>query len=154
MVKVLDIVLLGALSSVASAIGNARIVNNCPFPVTITPVGNGQEFPSQTLARGSSYGEPFTTDSRSTGRDLKVTVSPGTPANSPHTVFGYTLAGSTIWYNLSDNGGGHPFQGHRLLQASGNPTCPRNDWPDGVQPSGNQVRNCDANSDVTLTLCA
>ncbi|PKX96478.1 putative BYS1 domain protein [Aspergillus novofumigatus IBT 16806] len=33
-------------------------------------------------------------------------------------------------------------------------TCPSICWPKGVSPGGSQVKNCGANGDIVLTLCA
>ncbi|PHH86718.1 hypothetical protein CDD83_9852 [Cordyceps sp. RAO-2017] len=151
MVKAFDVVVLG--SAVASAAGNARVFNNCPFSVTAWSVG-GQISAPHNIATGRTYSEPFTRDPQSGGRAIKITLRPdGLLRGDPETDFAYNLDGNTIWYDLSDVMG-DPFKGHRLVEASSNPSCPRIVWENGIPPAGSQVKNCQADADVTLTLCA
>ncbi|KAJ5220607.1 uncharacterized protein N7469_009494 [Penicillium citrinum] len=131
------VAVLAVLAPVASAVGNAKVVNKCNFPVYLWSVGGS--FYTMTLLRG--------------GIAIKITtVQNGLYNGSPQTNFAYTLDGQNVWYDLSDVFG-DPFSGHAIgVKPSLN--CPKICWPKGVATSGaSQVKVCNANSDVTLTLC-
>ncbi|UNI18466.1 hypothetical protein JDV02_004734 [Purpureocillium takamizusanense] len=141
-----------ALAQLTSAVGYARVKNNCPFDVTAWSVGTDIS-PAHTLRHGESYGEPFTRDPKTGGRAIKVTIQPdGLWTGKPQTIYAYNLDGNTIWYDLSDVFG-DAFTGHKIKLASSNKDCPAIVWEDGVPPAGSQVKNCGADWDVTLTLC-
>ncbi|KAM4063008.1 blastomyces yeast-phase-specific protein [Hirsutella rhossiliensis] len=142
-----------AVAPLASAAGNARVVNNCSFSVTAWSVGSAVS-PANTINSGGSYSERFTRDPKTGGRAIKITIEPdGLYTGKPQTVFAYNLDGNTIWYDLSDVFG-DAFKGHKLVEASKNPDCGVITWKDGVPPAGSQVKTCNADADVTLTLCA
>ncbi|KAL6874560.1 hypothetical protein HDV57DRAFT_235560 [Trichoderma longibrachiatum] len=144
---------IAALVESASALGKARVVNKCPFSVTLWSVGSAVSAPT-TLAQGGSYGETFSRDPVTGGRAIKVTVQPdGLYTGKPQTIFATNLDGNTIWYDLSDVFG-DAFNGHKVVVASANAACPQIVWTSGVPPAGSQVKNCGADKDVTLTLCA
>jgi len=73
MLNKLSLLAVGAaLAQLTSAVGNARVKNNCPFAVTAWSVG-------------SDISDPHTL---STGK--------------PQTIYAYNLDGNTVWYDLSD----------------------------------------------------
>ncbi|PNY22835.1 Uncharacterized protein TCAP_07054 [Tolypocladium capitatum] len=154
MLNSLSILAVGAaLANLASAVGNARVANNCPFAVTAWSVGSAVSAP-QTLGTGGSYSEPFQLDPTTGGRAIKITINPsGLYTGDPETIFAYSLQGSTVWYDLSDVFG-DAFSGHTLVEASDNGKCPFIIWSNGIPPAGSQVKNCGAEANVTLTLCA
>jgi len=143
-----------AVAPLAAAVGSARVVNKCPFPVTLWSVGSSVSQPYTLGPRGGSYGEVFRRDPQTGGIAIKITREPdGLYTGRPQTVFAYNLDGATIWYDLSDVFG-DAFAGNRLVEASANAACGAIVWPNGTPPAGSQVKNCGANADVTLTLCA
>lgn len=150
----LNILAVGAaLANLASAIGNARVLNNCPFAVTAWSVGSDISGP-YNLGTGGSYSEPFTLDPKTGGKAIKITVDPdGLYTGKPQTIFAYSLQDNTVWYDLSDTFG-DAFSGYRLVEASSDGSCPSIDWSNGIPPAGSQVKNCGAGADVTLTLCS
>ncbi|OJJ43997.1 hypothetical protein ASPZODRAFT_72715 [Penicilliopsis zonata CBS 506.65] len=144
---------LAALTPLAAAVGSAVVVNKCADTVYLWSVG-GSVGPEQTLASGDEWSEEFYYDSTSGGVTIKITRgSDGLYDGSAQTDFAYTLDGDTIWYDLSDVFG-DPFSGHAVLQAPSDTSCPSNCWSDGVSPAGSQTLDCQADSNVTLTLCA
>ncbi|EQK99821.1 hypothetical protein G6O67_004133 [Ophiocordyceps sinensis] len=149
----LNLVAVGAaLASVASAVGNARVVNNCPFEVTTWSVGSTVLGPF-TLQTGGVYSEPFTRDPKTGGRAIKTTLDrDGLYTGQPQTIFAYNLQDNHVWYDLS-NVFGNAFEGNRLVVASGDAACEAIAWDDGVPPAGSQVKNCQEKADVSLTLC-
>lgn len=147
------IVAIAAFVESASALGKARVVNKCPFSVTLWSVGSAISQPT-TLAQGGSYGETFSRDPVTGGRAIKVTVQPdGLYTGKPETIFATNLQDNTIWYDLSDVFG-DAFNGKKVTVSSANTACPQIVWSNGVPPAGSQVKNCGADKDVTLTLCA
>lgn len=140
--------------SARGTVGQARVLNNCTFPVTLWSVGSAISDPYTLGANGGSYAETFTRDPRTGGRALKVTKEPdGLYTGKPQTIFAYNLDGDQIWYDLSDVFG-DPFAGKKVVVASANPACGTIVWPDGIPPAGSQVKVCGADKDVQLTLCA
>ncbi|KJZ73892.1 hypothetical protein HIM_06785 [Hirsutella minnesotensis 3608] len=145
---------VGAMANVATALGNARIVNSCTFPVTAWSAGDNLAGPFKLTPGGGTYGEVFTRDAGSGGRALKVTLEDdGLYTGKPQTIYAYNLNGSTIWYDLSDVFG-DPFRGHKIIVASDNASCGQIVMENGVPAAGSQVKNCDSAFNVTMTLCA
>ena len=144
---------VAALAPLASAVGNAAVVNHCDFPVYLWSVG-GSVGPKVTIAPKGMYKELLHYDPASGGIALKITTGAnGLYDGSAQTDFAYTLDGSTVWYDMSDVFG-DAFSGHTLNVLPSDPSCNRICWGTGVAPSGSQVKDCQANSDITLNLCA
>ncbi|KAF4222878.1 hypothetical protein CNMCM8980_000967 [Aspergillus fumigatiaffinis] len=144
---------LAALIPLASAVGNAVVTNNCAAPVYLWSVG-GSVGPKQTIQPGKSYSEALHHDPASGGVSLKITrTDNGLYDGSPQLNYAYTLDGQTVWYDMSDVFG-DPFSGSALVVKPATGTCPSICWPNGVSPGGSQVKNCGANGDIVLTLCA
>ncbi|KJZ70875.1 hypothetical protein HIM_09740 [Hirsutella minnesotensis 3608] len=142
-----------AMAHAAAAVGKASVVNNCSFAVSAWSVG-GDISPANRLQPGGTYSETFTRDPKTGGRAIKITVNPdGLFTGQPQTIFAYSLDGNGVWYDLSDTFG-DAFKGYKLVEASSNPNCGAINWSDGVPPAGSQVKVCNADADVTLTLCA
>ncbi|KAJ5151047.1 uncharacterized protein N7482_010299 [Penicillium canariense] len=144
---------IAALAPLASAVGNAKVVNKCNFPVYLWSVG-GSVSAQNTINSGATYSEVLHHDPASGGIALKLTtVENGLYNGSPQTNFAYTLDGQQVWYDLSDVFG-DPFSNHAIgVKAAA--SCPSICWPHGINPGGgSQVKVCNANSDVTLTLCS
>ncbi|KAL1862511.1 hypothetical protein VTK73DRAFT_6763 [Phialemonium thermophilum] len=143
-----------ASAAPAATVGQARVVNNCAFDVSVWSVGSQVSDPHRLAAHGGSYAETFSRDPQTGGRVLKVTVpADGLWTGAPQTDFAYNLDGTQVWYDLSDVFG-DPFAGHRLRVASAEGSCPAIDWASGTPPAGSQVKVCTSTKDVTLTLCA
>ncbi|EEH38448.1 Bys1 family protein [Paracoccidioides lutzii Pb01] len=145
---------LAALTPAAQAVGNAIVINKCTFPAFLNSVGS-QIGPEKYLApNGGRYSEPFRRDPQSGGIALKITrESGGLVKGAPQTIYAYNLNNNLIWYDLS-NVFGNPFEPKALRLSPLDNRCPTIFWPNGVPPAGSQTRNCQPNSDVTLTLCA
>jgi len=147
------IVSVAALAPLASAVGQASVVNHCDFPVYLWSV-DGSVGPKNTIAPKGNYTEQLHYDAASGGIALKITTTEnGLYDGSAQTDFAYTLDGNTVWYDLSDVFG-DAFCGHTLNVLPSDPTCPHICWADGVSPSGSQTKDCQANSDISLNLCA
>ncbi|KAL2018133.1 hypothetical protein VTK56DRAFT_1209 [Thermocarpiscus australiensis] len=154
MLSKLAVVALAAAAPLASALGNARVVNNCPDTVHVWSVGSQVAGPFALSANGGSYAEAFQKDPVTGGKALKVTkAADGLYTGAPQTIFAYNLDGDSIWYDLSDVFG-DAFAGSKLVASSAEATCPSIIWPTGVPPAGSQVKVCTSGQDVTLTLCA
>ncbi len=154
MLKQLSILAVAGLAAAATNPGKAKVVNKCPFEVTLWSVGTDIS-PAYTLtARGGQYSEQYTRDPKTGGRALKITRErDGLYTGKPQTNFAYTLDPNQIWYDLSDVFG-DPFLNHRIQVVSSNSQCQSIVWPDGRPPAGSQVKTCTRDSDTTLTLCA
>ncbi|KAM0265372.1 hypothetical protein ACHAQJ_000213 [Trichoderma viride] len=147
------VVAIAAFVESATALGKARVVNKCPFSITLWSVGSAVSQPT-TLSQGGSYGETFSRDPVTGGRAIKVTIQPdGLYTGQPQTILATNLEDNTIWYDLSDVFG-DAFNGKKVVVSSANTACPQIVWSGGVPPAGSQVKNCGADKDVTLTLCA
>ncbi|KAK3328248.1 Bys1 family protein [Cercophora scortea] len=152
--NLITLITLAAAAPLASAVGNARVVNKCNFAVTLWSVGSNIAGPYAIGANGGTYSEPFVKDPVTGGMALKITVDPnGLYTGAPQTIFAYSLDNANIWYDLSDVFG-DAFAGKKLVEASANTACPSIVWPNGTPPAGSQVKVCGSNKDVTLTLCA
>ncbi|BCS25064.1 putative BYS1 domain protein [Aspergillus puulaauensis] len=144
---------IAALASIASAVGNAKVHNNCNAPMYLWSVG-GSVSNVHRINPGETFSEQFHRDPTSGGIALKITRTPnGLYDGSPQLNFAYTLDPNQLWYDLSTVFG-TAFQGKVLTVTSSNEACPTICWPDGSQPAGSQVKTCDTVSDETLTLCA
>lgn len=143
-----------ALVGSVSAVGSARVQNNCGYEVTLWSVGSEISNAFTIPAGGNAYAEPFTRDAKTGGRTIKVTRErDGLFTQKPQTNFAYSLDGAAIWYDLSDVFG-DPFKGCKITVTSADKNCPSITWQDGIPPAGSQVKTCGSNNDVTLTLCA
>lgn len=143
---------ISSLSSLASAVGDANVFNNCTFPVYLWSVDStvSQEY---TLQQGQSYSEVLHSDPSTGGIAIKITtVENGLYNSSPETIFSYSLTNGQVWYDLSDTFG-DPFSGDALTVTPSDTTCATISWPDGTTPSGSQVNVCEDNTNITLTLC-
>lgn len=148
----LTLAALAAFTPLAHAVGNAIVENNCGKPVFLWSVGS-QVGPEETIKPGESYSEKFRRDPVTGGITLKVTrVKDGLFNGSPQTNFALSLKDNRIWYDLSDVFG-DPFEDESVLVTPSNDDCPTIEWLNGVPPGESQVRDCNANSDVTLSLC-
>ena len=146
--------LAAASTPLATAIGNARVVNKCAGPVYLWSVGQAIAGPYTLAAKTGVYSEPFVKDPITGGKALKITkTSDGLYTGKPQTIFAYNLDGNRIWYDLSDVFG-DAFAGSKLVEGSADASCPAIVWPTGIPPAGSQVKVCTAAKDVTLTLCA
>ncbi|KAK0618956.1 Bys1 family protein [Immersiella caudata] len=145
---------LAATLTTASAAGNARVINHCPFPVTLWSVGGSISGPSTLAANTGTYSEPYVRDPTTGGKAIKITRAPdGLYNGSPQLNFAYSLDGATIWYDLSSVFG-DVFAGKKLVVADIAGTCPSIVWPTGTNPGGSQVKACTSSKDIALVLCA
>jgi Blastomyces yeast-phase-specific protein len=143
---------VSSLSSLASAVGNAVVLNNCAFPVYVWSVDStvSQEY---TINQGQSYSEVLHSDPTTGGVAIKITtVEDGLYNSSPETIYAYSLTNGEVWYDLSDVFG-DPFSGSPLTVTPSDASCGTISWPDGVSPTGSQVNVCEDAANITLTLC-
>ena len=145
--------LLALAAPLTTALGTARVTNNCDFNVTLWSVGSSVNGPL-TYSTGESYQEEFFRDPITGGMAIKITRDEdGLYNGSPQLIFSYTLDPGQVWYDLSTVFG-EAFEGHKLVVASAKEDCPQIVWEDGTLPAGSQVKDCTSDEDVTLTLCA
>jgi Bys1 family protein len=145
---------LAIASPLVSAVGRARVVNNCDTEVTLWSVGSAVSNPVTLTSKGGKYSEEFKKDPKTGGKAIKVTrARDGLYTGAPQTNFAYNLDGAKIWYDLSSVFG-DAFKGKKLVVKSAEATCPSIVWSTGTPPSGSQVKVCTSAKDVTLTLCA
>lgn len=146
--------LLAVATPLVSAVGRARVVNNCDTEVTLWSVGASVSNPVTLTAKGGKYSEEFKKDPKTGGKSIKITrARDGLYTGAPQTNFAYNLDGAKIWYDLSSVFG-DTFKGKKLQVKSAEATCPSIVWANGTPPSGSQVKVCTSAKDVTLTLCA
>lgn len=146
--------LAAATTPLVSAAGYARVVNQCDKDVTLWSVGSEIDGPHTIDAKGGVYGEKFHKDPVTGGIALKITQEPdGLYTGAPQLIYSYSLEGNQVWYDLSAVFG-NVFDGKELVEKSDNEDCPAIVWEDGTPPGGSQVKDCEANDHVTLTLCA
>jgi len=148
------LILLATATATVSAAGSARIINHCPFSVTVWSVGSSVSGPVTVAANTGTYAEPFVRDPVTGGKALKVTLAAdGLYTGAPQLNYAYSLDGDKIWYDLSSVFG-DAFAGKKLVVASAETTCPQIVWPNGSSPGGSQVKVCTSSRDVALVLCA
>ncbi|PHH78498.1 hypothetical protein CDD80_6766 [Ophiocordyceps camponoti-rufipedis] len=136
-----------------TALGHARVVNKCSYAVFASSVGTNVSGPTKIDA-GQVYGERFVLDRNSGGKAIKITkTADGLQHGEPQTILAYTLAGDTVFYDLSDVFG-DGFAGSKLEVTGNAPGCRPIVWEDGTPPAGSQVKSCTSEADVILTLCA
>lgn len=148
----LTIAALATLAPLAHAVGNAIVENNCGNPIYLWSVDSNVG-PEQKVMPGEAYSEKFRRDEVTGGITIKVTrVDDGLYNGSPQTNFALSLKDGRIWYDLS-NVFGDPFEGKSVAVTPSFDSCPSIVWENGVPPGENQTRDCEADSDVTLSLC-
>jgi hypothetical protein len=142
-----------AAATTVTAVGKARVVNNCDVDVSVWSVGSVIDGPWRLSAHGGYYAESFVRDPQTGGKSLKITIpADGLYTGAAQTNFAYSLDGANIWYDLSDVFG-DPFAGKNLVVSSA-ATCPSIVWPAGTSPGGSQTKACGSDQDVVFTLCA
>ncbi|KAK0738699.1 Bys1 family protein [Schizothecium vesticola] len=145
---------LAAAAPLASAAGSARVINHCPYPVTLWSVGSAVSAPYTLAAGTGSYSEPFRRDPVTGGIAIKITTAPnGLYTGAPQLNYAYSLDGDKVWYDLSTVFG-VAFPGKKLVVASAEASCPAITWLTGSSPGGSQVKTCTSGKDVALILCA
>ena len=146
-----------SLPALALAAGSATVKSLCSAPVYLWSVGSSVSGPF-TINSTRPYSEPYRRDPTTGGIALKITKTANglTTPGTPQTVLAYTLDTSPprIWYDLSDVFG-DAFAGSKLtITTDGGSACPTFVWATGTPPAGSTTGACDANANVTLTLCA
>ncbi|KAL1963021.1 hypothetical protein VTN77DRAFT_8769 [Rasamsonia byssochlamydoides] len=141
-----------SLARLASAVGNATVINNCANDIYLWSV-DSTIGPEQTVAAGQSYTEQIHTDPISGGVAIKLTLTAdGMYNGSPQTDFAYTLQDTQVWYDLSDVYG-DPFAGKSVALVPSDTSCQSIVWSDGVPPAGNPTTVCESGTDLVLTVC-
>lgn len=133
----------------AANVGRAIIYNSCRFPVYVWSVGSTIRSET-TVPPSKSFTETYRVDRQTGGIALKITtVKDGLFNSSPQTIFAYNLAGSKVWYDLTDVFG-DPFKGHPVSLL---PSEPIIFWQNGTPPAGSEVRVKPSTQDLKLYLC-
>jgi hypothetical protein len=146
--------LLALTAPLVSAVGKARVVNNCDFEATLWSVDSQTHGPNTLSAHGGSYEETLHSDSVTGGIAIKVTRDrDGLYTGDAQLNYAYSLSGARVFYDLSAVFG-DTFPGEKLVVKSADGACPQIVWENGTPPSGSQVKDCTSDKDVTLTLCA
>jgi Blastomyces yeast-phase-specific protein len=146
--------LLALLAPLVTAVGKARVMNDCPFNITLWSVDSQIHGPVTIQPRGGRYKEPFRHDPKTGGVAIKITrEADGLFTGAPQLNFAYTLDGDKVFYDLS-NVFGAPFEEKKLVELSAERSCPVIQWDNGTPPAGSQVRDCTSAEDVVLILCA
>ena len=145
---------LAATAPLATAAGSARVINHCPYEVSLWSVGSAVSGPSILAAGTGTYSEPFRRDPVTGGIAIKITTArDGLYTGAPQLNYAYSLDGDRIWYDLSTVFG-VAFPGKKLVVASAETSCPAITWTTGSSPGGSQVKTCTSSKDVALILCA
>ncbi|EEY16319.1 Bys1 family protein [Verticillium alfalfae VaMs.102] len=153
-IKASIIAALALTTPLVSAVGKARVVNNCDYEVSVWSVGSAIAGPYRLAPKSGSYAETFVKDPKTGGKAIKITTArDGLYTGAPQLNFAYSLDGVKIWYDLSSVFG-DAFKGKKLVERSADSTCPAITWDNGTPPAGSQVKTCTSAKDVTLTLCA
>lgn len=143
-----------ALAAGAHAVGRAIVTNQCDAPLYLWSVGG--EIGSQvTLQKDQSYSEQFRRDPVSGGISIKLSsVENGiiTP-NVSQTHFAYSLDNTAIWYDLADVFG-DGFEGRTVGIKPTDENCESIVWAAGKPGGASQVKNCQAETDLELTICS
>ena len=149
-----SIITLGSLVALVAAapanVPTAIVNNKCSYGVSIWSTGAGPTY----IGPNSVYSEPLVGNQKT----LLVEQGQHAPgdiyADTPKLSFGYSVQGSRVWYDLNTLSGGFA-QSHVILAGTG-AGCSAIDFPTGATPNPdwNFTTNCDAPSDVTLTICA
>lgn len=152
--KSLAIALLATAAPIVSAVGSAKVLNSCTFPVYLSAVGSEASAVQTIPQSGGTFAETFFLDPKTGGRTIKVTrEADGLFTGKPQLNFAYTLDGANVWYDLS-NVFGDAFAGYKLVEKSVDGACGVIEWAAGSNPGGSQVKTCGSGSDVVLELCA
>lgn len=144
---------VASLTTSVLAIGRAIVTNQCNSPIYLWSVGSSIS-PVTILPKDSSYGEVFTSDPKSGGIALKITSVPDglfTP-NASQQIFAYNIDDTDVWYDMSSIFG-DGFSGSTLKIQPSDEACDIINWYDGTTPKGNQVRNCQRETNLELTFC-
>ncbi|KAM0270843.1 hypothetical protein ACHAQH_009307 [Verticillium albo-atrum] len=153
-IKATIIAALALTTPLVSAVGKARVVNNCDYEVSVWSVGSAIAGPYRLAPKSGNYAETFIKDPKTGGKAIKITrTRDGLYTGAPQLNFAYSLDGAKIWYDLSSVFG-DAFKGKKLVEKSADSTCPAITWANGTPPAGSQVKTCTSAKDVTLTLCA
>ena len=142
------------------ALGAASVVNNCGTPIYYASVSQGQSGSMQEIdgSYTEQYGQP--------GDGVSIKLAPSDDLSGPVSQFELTVSGSSIFWDLS-NINGYPFSqdGMQVVPSMqhdpANPTCIPVTCPAGEttcsaaynDPDDTRTMVCNANSDLTLTLC-
>ena len=150
----------------AGVLSQARVHNNCPFPVYVYACGQHPAAcgPEKTLPAKSNghavFAEGYSTVNN--GRSLKIGRKPGKVAK-PILQFEYTNTGTgQIAYDLSEVNG-NPFGPFGYHLQSDNPSCAHRECPPPgshkacpfvfTNPTNGHVFDCPASSSIGVTLC-
>lgn len=135
------------------AIGRAIVTNQCDGTVYLWSVGSGIGV-QNAIPKDTSYSEAFYHDSDSGGIALKITNSEGGlfKPNVSQVILAYNLDGDTVWYDMSDIFGDE-FSGRTLTVTPTDSSCEAISWYSGLSPVGSQIKACQAETDLELTLC-
>lgn len=147
------IVSIATLATSVSALGSAKVVNNCDFDAFVRSIGV-RDSPMKVVKPQTVFSESYITGDQDPkamklaaaappGRTIKVTTSPD--VTGAELDFGYAIDGK-VWYSLASVNG-NPYDGKDVHLSSSDPTCLGADL-------GGVTRVCKQDADTILTLCA
>ena len=155
-------ILASVLQTTAALVGNATVLNNCKFNVTVTSVSRYNTFGPDTLTTGENYSEQYQVGD---GAAIKITLEPdGLNNGAAQLIFSYDLSGYEPEYvniDLNAQAGTNnpnitnPLAGNNLAVNPNNSSCSAHIfWPDGNEPAEHDTEACTVDYSITLTLCA
>ena len=142
---------LGAPVKSGRSTGKAIVQNKCSFPLWVWSVGV-QTTDAYKVDPGRSYSESFHPALNGGGISIKVSKT-----NQPIGIeqVEYSVSNTlpkTLYYDLSEIDGS-PLAGQVVLR-TGIPSCPVVDSRSAYhRPDDVATKSCDANTDLTLTVC-
>lgn len=142
-----------SLATSVLATGRAIVTNQCDQPIYLWSVGSTISNQT-TLPKDSSYSELFTSDPEIGGISIKISSAPDGIFNPDlsQLIFAYTIDEALVWYNLSTvNGNG--LSGRTIRVQPSDETCDPISWYDGRAPAEGQVKHCQKEINLELTLC-
>jgi len=145
---------LMATAVVADAVGTAKVVNMCSYPVTVcnTPAeGGGYSEIDNTLQTNGEYSQQYTQLSNDQGWSIKLSKS----ANLDSILqYEYTFHNDgIIWYDLSEVNG-NPWDGNWEISASGDGCTPKQQAYRYATDDAYGMQACNSGADITVILCS
>jgi hypothetical protein len=156
--KTLNLLLLSLTAPLVSAVGYARVINNCDFFTFVWGDTRNVSLPN-IISSTSNWDEKMSNDLLSGGRTLKIRLEARevgemkSDIGRPQTNFAYFLDGDKVRYSLSDLYG-DPFAGKKLRLRGVGADCGVIEWAAGISTGASQVQSCGSENDVVLELCA
>lgn len=142
-----------AAAPFATALGSARLYNNCTNPVNFWTIGDTISGPTKLLGN-VGLGASFTQDA-SINWIYAAQSADALMYHEAQTAFSYNLDGAgQVYYALTDNFG-DAFSGDRVTLVPSDSSCPSIEWASGTPTEESTTGYaCSSDAILTLTLCA